>query len=73
MSYLRDDKSPEGVKAEEKRGLQTDSQRRREPKSKCTFSPDVWSRPAKENAHPNILFDERFHIYFRIEGWIHEL
>lgn len=74
MSYLRDDKSPEGVKAQEKRGLQTDSQRRREGKSKCTFSPGVRSRPAKGNAHDNFLFSELYPIYFIIEGiWIHEL
>lgn len=58
MSYLRDDKSPEEAEARKKTGVQTDSQRRRERTSKCSFSPDIWSRPTKENAHNKILFHE---------------
>lgn len=59
MSYLRDGKSPEGVKAQEKkRDSDSDSQRRREQTSKCSFSPDIWARPTKEKAHNGILFCE---------------
>lgn len=60
MSYLRDGKSPEGVKAQEKRGIQTltargDVNRRANAVLVQTFGPDpLKKRPIMESYFVNV-------------------